>query len=81
MGALKQQAILMQEQEDYEADICMGIDILNVALEDAIYELLTLTSREEVRKKINKHYISAVIRLFPELGDVSHDNPGVIESS
>ena len=75
MGALKQQAILMQEQEDYHADINMGIDILNVALEDVIYELLALgVSRHEVKQKMEKHYNSAVTRLFPELKAVEKIN-------
>ena len=65
MAAQKQKAMRMMDEQSYHDDINLATDMLNVALEDVIYELLALgTNKQEVEDLINKKFQNAVIRLF-----------------
>ena len=80
MGALKQKAIIMEEQKDYWGDVDLAIDMLTVSLEQTIYELIALTSEKDVMEKITKNYDSAVIQLNAPSCGVLSDSLGKKEN-
>ena len=66
MGALKNQAIRISETRTYADDIAVAIDFLNVALEDVLYEFMTLGEDQESMQKIVSSKLSAAVHRLKE---------------
>ena len=66
MGQLKNQAIKMMEQRSYQEDIEVAIDFLNVALEDVLYDFMTLGEDQESLQEIMSDKLSAAVHRLKE---------------
>lgn len=66
MGQLKNQAIKALETRTYQEDIAIAIDILNVALEDVLYDFMTLGEDQESLQEIMNSKLNAAIYRLKE---------------
>jgi CobQ-like glutamine amidotransferase family enzyme len=61
MGAQKQKVIRALETRTYTDDIAVAIDVLNIALEDVLYDFMTLGEDQDSLQEIVSNKLSAAV--------------------